>query len=61
MQWDTLKETDMIQDRLTAKFLKNKTAAPKVKAEKKSEKPHRAPAAVDTYLAGTAHRATVWI
>ncbi|MDA9207812.1 hypothetical protein N9O61_02890 [Octadecabacter sp.] len=51
----------MIQDRLTAKFLKNKTSAPKAKAEKKPAKAYRAPAAIDAYLSVGGRRTTIWL
>ncbi len=51
----------MIQDRLTAKFLTKKAAAPKVKAKKKTVTAYRAPSAVDVYLAGSDRTTTVWL
>ncbi len=51
----------MIQDRLTAKFLKNKTAAPQAKAKKPAAKAYRAPRPVDVRLSIGNRSTTVWL
>ena len=52
-------ETDMIQDRLTAKFLNNKTATPKAKVKTKPVKVDQAPVDVAHYVGE--RRTTVWL
>lgn len=51
----------MIQDRLTAKFLKNRIAEPKTKPTKVATKVQPAPRSVDVHLASGNLRTTVWL